>query len=100
MGGANSALKLANSFGPNHLLQSKPCGIGSAGKSYTIGAGPTFTLICFISPIVPLRTSSAACLNSFQERCMLPVWNTRSYLRVACTIALPSFTVNESGFSQ
>ena len=57
-------------------------------------------MTCLTLPMRPLRTSSQALRNSFEDRCIEPVWNTRSYFRAAFTIARASWMVNESGFSQ
>jgi len=51
-------------------------------------------------PIRPLRTSSHALMNSSEERCWLPVWKTRWYLRTTFTIVRASRTVRDMGFSQ
>jgi hypothetical protein len=57
-------------------------------------------MTCLTLPMRPLRTSSHALRNSFEDRCIEPVWNTRSYFRAAFTMARASWMVKDSGFSQ
>ncbi len=53
-----------------------------------------------ILPMRPLRTYSTALRNSLSERCWLPVWKTRLYLRTQSMRVLASWIVSVSGFSQ
>jgi hypothetical protein len=50
-------------------------------------------------PIRPLRISSQPSRLAAVERCWLPVWKTRPYLRAASTMRRPSRMVTVSGFS-
>ena len=48
----------------------------------------------------PLRTTIAAVRNSFQLRCIEPVWKTRSYFFWAAMTFFASSIENVRGFSQ
>ncbi len=51
------------------------------------------------APIFPLRRRSTACLKCAADRCCVPTWTMRLYLRAASTIARPSAMVTDVGFS-
>jgi hypothetical protein len=51
-------------------------------------------------PIAPLRTSSQATRNSFMERCMEPVCNTRRLASTAFITSRASWMLWVRGFSQ
>ena len=72
------------------MSQSKPGSMVSSARSQSFDGGPTSTITCLIFPMRLLRTNSQALRNSFEERCMDPVWNTRLFLRAALTMARAS----------
>jgi len=81
------------------MSQSSPAGTGWAGSPHSHGLGKLLPTTCLIVPNLPVRTNSQERRLTACERCWLPTWKTRLYLRAASTISRPSRIVKLRAFS-